>query len=101
MSDIEPGTTMADGGIRHDLQAHRFAIDVDGVEGHLDYMLDHGAMWITHTLVPPAIGGRGIAGLLVRAALEHARNAGLKVVPRCSYADAWMRRHPAYEDLRA
>ena len=102
MSDIETGTTMTDGGIRHDLQAHRFAITIDSVEGHLDYELDDGgAMRITHTIVPPAIGGRGVAGLLVRAALDHARNAGLKVVPRCSYADAWMRRHPAYGDLRA
>jgi len=102
MTEIGPGTAMTDAGMRHDLQAHRFAIDIDGVEGHLDYVLDDGGvMRITHTVVPSAIGGRGIAGLLVRAALDHARNAGLKVVPRCSYADAWMRRHPGYEDLRA
>ena len=101
MTDIDAGLTMIDGAIRHDLQAHRFAIRVDGFEGHLDYVPDEGAMRITHTIVPPMIGGRGIAGLLVRAALDHARAAGLKVVPRCSYADAWMRRHPEYEVLRA
>jgi predicted GNAT family acetyltransferase len=58
-------------------------------------------MVITHTIVPAAIGGRGIAGDLVRAALEHAKAQGLKVEPRCSYADAWMRKHPQFEALRA
>ena len=58
-------------------------------------------MTITHTIVPAAIGGRGIAGQLVQAALDHARSAGLKVAPECSYADDWMRTHPEYEDLRA
>ena len=101
MTEIDPGLTMTAAGIRHDLRAHRFAIEVDGFEGHLDYVPDDGALRITHTIVPPQIGGRGIAGLLVRAALDHARAAGLKVVPRCSYADAWMRRHPEYEGLRA
>jgi predicted GNAT family acetyltransferase len=58
-------------------------------------------MAITHTIVPPEIGGRGIAGALVQAAVEHARAQGLKVAPHCSYADAWMRKHPQYGDLRA
>ena len=38
---------------------------------------------------------------LVQAAVEYARAEGLKVDPRCSYADAWMRRHPEYQGLRA
>jgi predicted GNAT family acetyltransferase len=52
-------------------------------------------------VVPAAIGGRGIAGRLVRAALEHARAAGLKVVPRCSYVADYLDKHPEYADLRA
>jgi predicted GNAT family acetyltransferase len=37
----------------------------------------------------------------VRAALEFVRTQGLRARPACSYADAWMRRHPDYDDLRA
>jgi predicted GNAT family acetyltransferase len=37
----------------------------------------------------------------VQAAFDHAREAGLKVDPRCSYSDAWIQRHPDYQDLRA
>ena len=87
--------------IRHDAASRRFAIDVDGHVGHLDYERHAGAMAITHTIVPAAIGGRGIAAALVQAAVEYARADGLKVDPRCSYADAWMRRHPQHDDLRA
>jgi len=36
---------------------------------------------------------------LTRAALAHARAAGLKVIPECSYAVAFMQRHGEYADL--
>lgn len=52
-------------------------------------------------MVPPAIGGRGIVGELVRASLDFARNQGLKVVPQCSYAADWIDKHPDYADLLA
>ena len=87
--------------IRHDAASRRFAIEVDGHLGYLEYERDGGTMAITHTIVPPAIGGRGVAGALVKAAVTWADAEGLSVDPRCSYADAWMRRHPEYERLRA
>ncbi len=87
--------------IKHDPDTRRFNTVVDGVAGHVEYELAAGVMTLTHTIVPPAIGGRGIAGALVKAALDHARREGWKVVPQCSYADTWIRRHPDYQDLRA
>lgn len=87
--------------IQHDSRAHRFHVDVEAAHCVLDYTLDSGVMTITHTEVPAKVGGRGIASELVRAALEHARDEGWKVVPQCSYAAAWMQRRPAYADLLA
>ncbi len=85
--------------VAHDAAAHRFTLAVDGRQAVLDYQLRDGAMVITHTGVPDALGGRGIAALLTRAALAHARAGGLKVVPECSYASAFMQRHGEYADL--
>ncbi len=85
--------------IVHDTAAHRFHVDVEGHRAVLDYTLRDAVMTITHTGVPEAIGGRGIAGELVRTALETARREGWKVVPRCPYAAAYLRRHPEYRDL--
>ncbi|BBD79892.1 GNAT family N-acetyltransferase [Aerosticca soli] len=80
--------------IKHDETRRRFTVEVDAVTCELDYTLQDGVMTITHTGVPAAVGGRGIAGELVRAAVTTARARGWKVVPACSYAEAWLKRHP-------
>ena len=87
--------------IRHDAAHHRFVTEVDGHTAYVEYQPGDSAIAITHTIVPEAIGGRGIAGALVRAAALHARNEGLQIDPVCSYADAWMRKHPEFDGLRA
>lgn len=90
----------------HESAQGRWTVAIDGQLALLDYTLDEGGieggvMTIRHTEVPKALGGRGIAGDLVRAALEFARAEGYRVRPACEYAVAWMAKHPEYEDLRA
>jgi predicted GNAT family acetyltransferase len=87
--------------IRHYPERQRFETTVDGQDCEIDYRLANKVMTITHTGVPSAVGGRGIAAELTRFALETARTNGWKVVPACSYAEAFMRRHAEFEDLRA
>ena len=85
--------------IEHAAARQRFFLRVEGHEAGLDYQLREGVMTITHTGVPAAVEGRGLASQLTRAAFEHARTAGWKVRPACSYAAAWARRHPEYQSL--
>ena len=80
--------------IDHDTAAHRFSVRIGGSHAHLDYTLDQGVMTITHTWVPPAIGGRGVAAQLMAAALQAAHAADWSVHPQCSYAVAYIARHP-------
>ena len=93
--------TTAAHGIRHDAAGQRFVANVDGVEAELEYEQRGPLLCLVHTGVPPAIGGRGVGGDLVRSALDYARSKGLKVVPSCSYAAAFIDRHPEYADLVA
>jgi predicted GNAT family acetyltransferase len=72
----------------------RYEIEVDGHRGVLEYHRSGKRLVLIHTEVPPALEGRGIAGRLVRAAVEAAEAEGLTVVPRCPYARAWLERHP-------
>jgi predicted GNAT family acetyltransferase len=88
-------------GISHDRERGRFTVSEDGREAFVEYGREGDILAINHTEVPPEIGGRGIAGKLVEAVLQYARDEGLKVLPRCSYADAYMRRHAEYAELRA
>ena len=87
--------------IQHDSIARRFSKRVDGADCLLEYELADSVMTITHTEVPAAVGGRGIAGELVQTALDAARAHRWRVVPACSYAAAWIKRNPAYAGLQA
>lgn len=59
------------------------------------------ARLVDHTIVPPEIGGRGIAAQLVEAIVADAREQGFKIIPQCSYVAAAFRRHPEWADLLA
>lgn len=87
--------------VQHEPDQQRFTVVVDGVQALLEYQMQGDRLVITHTGVPEAIGGRGVAGDLVKAAFEHAREHGLKVRPACSYAAVWITRHPEYSALVA
>lgn len=87
--------------IEHRAERRRFEATLDGAHGRIEYRLDPGVMTVVHTEVDPALEGRGVAGALVRAALDFARAQGLKVDPECSYTRAYMERHPEADALRA
>ncbi|QCO67511.1 N-acetyltransferase [Luteimonas yindakuii] len=86
-------------GVRHDPQRGRFELDVDGETAHVEYRQEGDTMVVLHTIVPDALAGRGIAGTLNAAALDHARDAGMRVDPQCEYTASYVRRHPGYADL--
>ena len=85
----------------HNTSASRFEAQVEGGLADCSYRLGGGVMDIVHTGVPPRAQGHGIAAVLVRTALAHARAQGLKVRPTCSYVAVYMRRHPDTLDLLA
>ncbi|MEW6707526.1 MAG: GNAT family N-acetyltransferase [Pseudomonadota bacterium] len=87
--------------VRHNEAQSCFETTVEGHACRADYRLRDGVLRLTHTEVPPAVGGRGIAGALIQAALDHARAHRLKVDPQCSYAAAYMKRRPETLDLLA
>jgi len=78
--------------IIHKEDLRRFITVEDGITGYIEYELFEGEMDLTHTIVPEAIGGRGIAADLVKFALEYAKERGLKVKPTCSYVKAYIER---------
>lgn len=83
-------------------EAGRFELTVDGEPaGRLDYQLTGTVALMPHTEVFPAFGGRGLGALLVRAALDHAREANWSVVPACSFVAGYIAAHPEYQDLVA
>ena len=83
--------------ILHDEGGKRFWTLVDGYKAHVAYEIHERGLDIRHTVVPEAIGGRGIASALVKAVYDYARVKQLKPIATCAYAVAWLQRHPEYE----
>jgi predicted GNAT family acetyltransferase len=87
--------------IHHRPDHNRFETEVDGHGCVLEYRLDDGIASMNRVYVPKPVEGRGIAGAITRAALDHARAADWRVIPNCPYVLSWIERHPDYADLLA
>lgn len=87
--------------VQHNTVQRRFECRVDDLLCVADYHLEDNVMHMTHTEVPPALSGRGIAAALVGAALAYAGTAHLRVNPACSYVRLYMQRHPETHPLQA
>ncbi len=54
---------------------------------------------IEHTEVDDTYEGKGLGKLLVAAAVEHARERNMKIIPLCPYANAIFKKTPEYTDV--
>ncbi|HET8614901.1 MAG TPA: GNAT family N-acetyltransferase [Actinomycetales bacterium] len=83
-------------------EASRYEARLDGRSvGVAEYLLSGDRVVFPHTVVDPALTGRGIASELARRALDDARERGLRVVPACSFFRVYLQRHPEDADLIA
>ena len=86
----------------HDAAASRYEILVDGeVSGFADYRVDGNVITFFHTVTHPAKRGRGLAAIVIRRALDDARDSGRRVVAQCWYVGQFIDQHPEYADLLA
>jgi uncharacterized protein len=83
----------------HNEERHRFEIDLGDGLAVADYNRLAHALMFTHTEVPPAHEGKGIATKLIEAGLAAARAEQLKVIPACAAFAHYFRKHPEVRDL--
>ncbi len=102
MSDTPiPDTPIPDTPVIDNAESHRFELSELGHIAFADYRREGGRLVIPHVEAPMALRGGGAAGRLMEGIVVHARARGAKIVPLCSYAAAWLKRHPQYKDLVA
>jgi len=87
--------------VRDNKAEQEFELDVDGHRAVAAYQIEGDRIVFTHTGVPKALEGRGVGSKLIRAALDSARDQGLKVVPQCWFVRGYIERHDEYRDLLA
>ncbi len=92
------GPVSADG-IHHDETRHRYSLRLEGVEAYLTYEQPReGLIHITHTIVPEAIGGRGIGKRLVHRAVGDALARGDALSSSCWFATVLIEKKPAWRE---
>lgn len=89
MSDSPPAAPQ----VTDNPSASRFELAADGETAELIYRRRGDRLALIHTGVPRALGGRGIGGQLVAAAIDRAVRDGLTVVPLCPFARSWLEQH--------
>lgn len=73
----------------------RFELEIDGQKAIMEYIRrKDDVLYITHTEVPKALEGRGIAKRLARHSLAIAQAEHRKIMPLCPFMAAYMKRHP-------
>jgi uncharacterized protein len=70
----------------------RFELVVDDATAFLDYKRGAIGLTLVHTEVPEHLRGRGLGTALVKAAVEHGRAEGLRIIAECEFAKAVLRK---------
>ncbi len=86
-------------GFRDNTAAHRYELDHEGGPSFAEYTDGDGVRYITHVETPHEARGQGHSGRLMAAIVESARSGERKLVPQCSYAVAYFRRHKEAADV--
>ena len=76
--------------IKHDEAHSRFVTMTEHGQGVVEYRREGENVDFTHTFVPPAARGKGVAEALVRTALDWAEREQLNVQASCWYVARYL-----------
>lgn len=82
----------------------RYTVSVEGQVAGFTQYADRTAAGLVqrvfyHTEVDEAFGGRGLATILVKEALDDVRAQGKRIVGVCPLVAAYLKKHPEYSDI--
>lgn len=78
---------------------NKFEINEGDEKAFLEYKINDGVISLLHTEVPDALGGKGAGSALAEFAFEYAKEEKLGVKVYCSFAAAYAKRHPQWNDI--
>lgn len=80
--------------VEHNEAAHKYSAQIDGHEAVATYVEDGDSINFTHTVVDPALRGKGVGEELVRQALADARKRGRRIEATCPFVVHYLEKHP-------
>ena len=86
--------------VERDDEANRYEMFVgDALAGYVEYHLRPGRIVFIHTIIDPDFEGQGLGTRLARYVLDDAVARGERIVPRCPFIAAYLRRHSGWEEF--
>jgi predicted GNAT family acetyltransferase len=79
----------------------KYEYHIDGHIAYITYDDQDGNMHLTHTIVPDALAGKGLAKQLLEDVLEQIKKDGKKAVAQCSYIVKYQEKNPDKSDIFA
>lgn len=77
----------------------RFELQVGGDIAVIEYQIAGTEIIFTHTEVPTAFEGMGIANKMAKVALNFARDSGYRIQPACPFIATYIKRHKEYQPI--
>jgi len=71
--------------ITQNKEAQRFIFSFDNHEAFIDYSMEEGKMFLTHSEVPIELRGKGVGRKLVESTFEFIEQNNIQAVAKCSY----------------
>lgn len=82
----------------HNEQESKYEYHIDGFIAYINYHEQNGNIHLTHTIVPEALAGKGLAKILLEDVLEQLKKDNKKAVAQCSYIIKYLEKHPDKSD---
>ncbi|MFC2074097.1 GNAT family N-acetyltransferase [Campylobacterota bacterium] len=79
----------------------KYEYHIDGHIAYITYDDQNGNMHLTHTIVPDALAGKGLAKMLLEDVLEQIKQDNKKAVAQCSYIVKYQEKNPEKSDYFA
>ena len=73
--------------------ARRFEMVVEGETVFANYRIEDDTLYINYVEAPVILRGTGAAGRLMEGIVKIANEKNYNIVPICSYAATWLKRH--------
>jgi len=85
----------------HNLDECKYEYHIDEHIAYITYDDQNGNMHLTHTIVPEALAGKGLARTLLEDVLQEIKKDNKKAVAKCSYVVKYQEKNPDASDFFA
>ena len=85
----------------HNIDECKYEYHIDSHIAYITYDDQNGNMHLTHTIVPEALAGKGLARTLLEDVLQEIKKADKKAVAQCSYIVKYQEKNPEASELFA